>query len=202
MSRSASRSARPRAARSRSAGLRSARMNTPAFTVATPSARSTAAGVRRSARITAWRSDTSRLAAGSSTAPAWISPFSSAATSPRSPRLTISTWAILSRERAKSARSHVWAGSPGAATPTRSPASCSTERTVPSREAERSSATGGAAVSAKARRGACVTVRVPKRRIASSEVAARSTCACASASAAPTSARVVLSVTVKPSRVK
>src|SRR5439155_932990 len=50
--------------------------------------------------------------------------------------------------------------------------------------------------------GASPVLAMPKRRAASTEVAARSACCCASASAAPASARVDRSVTARPASAK
>ncbi len=105
-------------------------------------------------------------------------------------------------DRASSQLNHACSGAPGVVTPTRSADRSSMERTVLTWEAPTISATGGAAVSPKTRRGAWLAARRPKRSIASSVVAARSAWPWASASAAPDSARVVLTVTARPSAAK
>src|SRR5262245_47261527 len=120
----------------------------------------------------------------------------------RLPRLTKSTSEGFSPRLSSSAVSQACSGVPGDVTPMRRPTRLSTERTVSASRVGTSRATAGAAVSPSTSRGCWEGTRGPKRSRASSDVAAASTCPWASASAAPTSDRVVFSVMASPSRLK
>src|SRR2546430_5639504 len=159
-------------------------------------------GVRKSASSVARPSSRRRVAIGSGTSAAWISPESIAPRRPRPPRLMRWSWAMLTPTRASSQPNQASSGAPGVVTPTRSPPRLSTDRTAPICPEATSTANGGAAVRPNTRRAVWPGARGPKRSNASSVVAVRSTWPCASASAAPDSARVVRTVTSNPSRAK
>ena len=156
-------------------GRRSARAKSAAFTVLAPSASVTARGVRKSASSFTRLSPRSCVATGSWTSAAWISPESRAETRPRPPRLDTRTWATVSPARARSQPNQACSGAPGVVTPTRMADRSSIDLTVAACGAPTTRATGGAAVSPNTSRGAWVADRGPKRRTASSVVAARST---------------------------
>src|SRR5947208_3398930 len=140
-----------------------------------PRALATASGVRKSASSVARPSSRRRVAIGSGTSAAWISPESIAPRRPRPPRLMRWSWAMLTPARASSQPNQASSGAPGVVTPTRSPCRRSIDRTALVCSAATSTANGGAAVSANTSRGVWPGLRGPKRSSASSVVALRST---------------------------
>ena len=109
-------------------------------------------------------------------APTWTSPESMAATRPRSPRLRTRTWAMLMPDRASSQPNQACSGAPGVVTPTRIADRSSMERTALCMQGRRPAAPPGRRRQPEdqPRSTELDVARRPKRRIASSVVAARS----------------------------